>query len=147
MAVTYAPGVTPANTTTPYNAIGSKQNARRRAYQTTITYAAQAIADEIVVARPHPGERMSSIRVMTSVTTGTATLALKVYDKNGTVLASSPWTTAVAVTTANTWTELAFTATTIPGTVLDGGELRLVVAAAALPGAGSLCVEIGTIGY
>ena len=145
MAVTYAAGVTAANTTTPYNALGSKQNARRRAYLSKVTYAAQAIADEIVIARPHPGERFVAIRVMTSVTTGTATVQLRAYDKNGVAIAF--WSAAVAVTTPNTWTELALSSTAIPDTVLDGGELRLVVAAAALPGAGTLVSEVWTNGY
>ena len=83
MAKTYAIGVVPATTNTPYVALGSKTGGHERTYLCNFTLAGQLIADEIVVLRPNPGELFLSAKINISATLATSTLQLKQYDVNG----------------------------------------------------------------
>lgn len=147
MAKTYANGVTGADTTTPMAALGNKQGGRSRRYFSNFTMAAQAIADEVVVARPNPGELFTGIVVNTSVTVGaTATVQLKQYDVTNTFVRNLTGAVALIATAVDTSIAIP-TLHAAYGVKLDGGELRLAIAAAALPGAGDFAAEIATIGY
>ena len=144
MAKTYAIGVVPATTTTPYVALGSKTGGHERTYLSNFTLAAQAIADEIVVLRPNPGEIFLSAKINLSVTLATSTVQLKQYDVTGTFVRNL--TSALAFTVAYIWTEHPALNLAI-GSRLDGGEIRLSIAALALPAAGNVWYDVVTTGY
>lgn len=144
MAKTYAIGVVPATTTTPYVALGSKTGGHERTYLCNFTLAGQLIADEIVVLRPNPGELFLSAKINISATLATSTLQLKQYDVNGTFVRNL--TAALAFTVADIWTEHPALNAGV-GSRVDGGEIRLSIAALALPGAGNVWYDVVTTGY
>jgi hypothetical protein len=146
MAKTYASGwdgnaLAAVGTQAAQSTSGKSQGARMRSYATTVTFASQPAADTIVIARPAPGEMISSIRLNTGTSTGTATLAVRWDKRDGT---SVTLVAAAAYTTTNTDTVLNMTAANL-GSVLDGGEIVFLIAAAALPASGTLKVVIETL--
>jgi hypothetical protein len=124
-------------------ATGRTQNARLRTYESQFTNAAQAVADQIVIAKPNSNEVFRSCSINISATLATTTLALQLNKIDGTTVTLSAATT---YTTVGQTVEMVITNAAL-GTKLDGGEIVLVLAVAPLPGAGTVKTMVNTSGY
>jgi 6,7-dimethyl-8-ribityllumazine synthase len=109
-----------------------------RHFVETVTFAAQATADTIEVARLPKGAIPLHVHMLTDTSTGTATIALGVSG------ATAKYKTAAAYTTTGVWTEMyGTTPATALGVALANEEiLFLTIAAAALPASGTLRIHI-----
>lgn len=148
MAKTYANGfdgqaLTAVGGITPLVATGKSQGARQRTWASQFTNAAQPVADQIVIARPDPGQMFRGGQINISATLATSTLAVQLNKRDGTTVTL---VAAATYTTANQNVDFVVTNAAL-GTVLDGGEIVLVIAVAALPGAGTVKTMIDCISY
>jgi hypothetical protein len=148
MAKTYASGfdgqaLTAIGGPNTLVATGKSQGARNRTWASQITLAAQPVADQIVIARPDPGQMFRGGQINISATLATSTLAVQLNKKDGTTVTL---VAAATYTTANQTVDLVVTNAAL-GTVMDGGEIVLVIAVAALPGAGTVKTMLNFINY
>lgn len=112
-------------------------NATRKRYRATIALAAQASADIIHIARVPAGSMFEFGLLNTSVSLGTATIAIGVTGSTGKYLAAQTFTT------ANTPTIFAAPVadeTMSPYTAEE--QIFITVGTASLPASGTLCVDL-----
>lgn len=113
--------------------------ARMRRYRASITLAAQATADNILLAVIPAGSIFDFGMITSSVTLGTSVVAIgtnKVHASNGQLRAAGTFTavdTPALFGTAAAMTQAALTADT---------RIYLTIATAALPGAGTLDIDL-----
>lgn len=125
----------------------TKVGGRERVFSTTLTLAAQASGTTFGVARLPMGAMLSGINVITDTSLGSATISFG--DANNTTLYSA----AATLTATNTPTSIGNAATR--GQLITSGydcvsgaanksyeDITLTTAVAALPGSGSLVVQV-----
>lgn len=114
------------------------QGARKRTYRSTVTLAAQAIGDTVVLASIPPNYTFAGGQLVTDTSLGTATVSI------GTA-ASAAYFKAAAVQTG-TDAPVAFGKAAAFAEVAPAGrQVILTVGTAALPGAGTLVVDMDFI--
>jgi hypothetical protein len=114
---------------------GSLQGGHVRVYQETITLAAQATTDTIVVALPTKGETFLYGVLTSTVSLGTSTIAIGITGTTGKYRAAATFTA--------TDTPTMFGVTSAMSSKLTADEtVFITIATAALPGSGTLVVEM-----
>ena len=138
MVTTYSTEAQPALNTIPARKVdGSKWGARMRRYRATVTLAAQGIGDDVVLFRVPAGSLFAFGVVNASATLGvTATVAV------GTAGATGKYRAAATFTTPNAPTLFGLNAAVAADSLAADEDVLLTVAAAALPGAGTLVVDM-----
>lgn len=107
----------------------------KRTFVESVTYATQTTADTIEVARLPKGAVITDMRIMTSVTTGTATIAFGITGTTG------KYRAAATFTTTDTWEELGDT-TTLHTALSDQEIVFITIGTANLPASGTLLVQV-----
>lgn len=144
MAETYSSeldGVLNATTTPASKAEGYKYEGRPRNYRATVTLAAQADGDTIVIAKPPAGAVFSHGIITTDTTLATATISIGTTDDPDGMRVDA------VLTDVNTPEVFG----TIPGIdtegLLDGQtEVKITIDTAALPASGTMVVDLVFIG-
>lgn len=130
------------NTTPSIAADGSVVGGRLRRYRATITLAAQASGDTIVLNEIPAGAVFAYGVLNASATLGTSTISIGTWTNADVVIDADIYRTAATFTTANAptffgnnigVTDDAFTASTL---------VKLTIATAALPASGTLVVDL-----
>jgi hypothetical protein len=136
MAVLYSDTMTKLRNTIPQDLPAAAEvHGRLRRFKSIVTLAAQATTDTIEVAKLPKGARVAYGMITSSVTLATATIAVGITGTTGKYRAAAVFT---AVDTPTP-----FGVATVIGVALTAEEiLFLTIAVAALPGAGTLVVEI-----
>lgn len=123
--------VTPVSTPDPGFVDGTV-----RSFLEVVTYATQTTSDTIEVARLPRGATLLAARIMTSVTTSTATMAFGITGTTG------KYRAAATFTTTDTWEELDVATTAWHATNLTAEEIVFItIGTASLPGSGTLLVQ------
>ena len=137
MAQTFSTELTGIDSTPPVKpSATSAYGARVKRFRATITLAAQASGDTVVLADLPAGFVPAFFLINTSVTLGTATLAL------GTAASPALYNAATAYTVVGTPTFAGNTAmAALPATTATTRVLA-TIGAAALPGSGSLVIDL-----
>lgn len=137
MATTYSTEAAKyLNTTPPTKADGSAHGGRPRRYRATVTLASQAAASDIVLAEIPAGAVFAYGVLTSTVSLGTATIAIGITGTTG------KHRTAATFTAANTPTMFGNQAA-VGETALTAAEtVRITTATAALPAAGTLTVDL-----
>lgn len=139
MAQTYCTELQPTQATPPQRVTASAgQGARKRTYRSTIALAAQAIGDTVVLANIPAGYTFAGGHVNTDTSLGTATISI------GTA-ASAAYFKAAAVQTATDAPAVFGKAAAVAEVAPAARQVVLTVGAAALPGAGTLVVDMDFI--
>ena len=107
----------------------------RRQFIESLTYAAQGTTDTVAIARLPKGAIVTGGRIMTSVTTATATMAIGITGTTG------KYRAAAAFTTTDTWEELGIDTTTFNVALTAEEEVIITIGTAALPASGTLLVQ------
>ena len=138
MVTTYSTEAQPALNTVPARKVdGSKWGARLRRYRATINLAAQGIGDDVVLFRVPAGSLFAFGVLNASATLGiTATIAI------GIAGAAGKYRAAATFTTPNAPTPFGANAAVAADALPADEDVVLTVAAAALPGAGALVVDM-----
>lgn len=128
MATTFATEIANIDAIPSINASGGLQGGRMRRFRATVPYAGQDIDDDVVLARV-PAGYVFAYGVLTASATagGTATLAIGVAGSTGKYRAAAKFET------ANTPTLFGTAAAVGEATPAGVTEVKLTVAAAALP--------------
>ena len=138
MVTTFSTEATLALNTIPARKVdGSKWGARMRRYRATVILAAQGIGDDVVLFRVPAGSLFAFGVLNTSATLGgVATIAIGITGTTG------KYRAAATFTTPNVPTTFGVNAAVAAGALAADEDVRLTVAAAALPGAGTLVVDM-----
>ncbi len=137
MATTYALEVSPQYATPPGKSPGTVQGGRLRRWRATIIMAAQASGDDIVLANIPAGHTFAfGILNPGAAMGGTATVAIGVAGATGKYRTAAIANAVGPVIFGNA----AGAAADPLGTT--GEQVRLTIAAAALPGAGTVVVDL-----
>lgn len=143
MAETYSTeleGALNATTLPSTKAEGNVYEARARNYRSSIVFAAQGIADTIVLAKPPAGSVFSHGVVTTDTTLATATVSIGTTDDPDGYRVD-------AVLTATDVPEVIGTIAGIQEGALDGQtEVKLTIGTAALPASGNMVIDLVFIG-
>lgn len=118
---------------------GNEYGGRTRRYRATITLAAQATTDNIALAKIPAGSIFAYGILTASVSLGTSVVALgtnKVHASNGQLRAAGTFTA------VDTPTSFGLTAAAAQAALAADTWLYLTIATAALPGAGTLNVDL-----
>jgi|SRR5215217_3506913 len=137
MATTYALEVSPQYATPPGKSPGTVQGGRMRRWRATIALAAQPSADVVVLANVPAGHTFAYGILTGSVSLGTSTAAIGVAGTPAKYRAAAVNT---AVDTPLVFGPAAAIAMDPLGTT--GEQVILTIGAAALPGAGTLVVDL-----
>lgn len=139
MATTYSNEAQLALNTVPARKVSvARWQGELRRYSATITLAAQASADDIVLFRVPKGSVFAYGVVNTSVSTATATLAIGVSGSTAKYKAAAAQTTPNAPTLFGTNAEVA----RVDGIATDFEDVLLTIGTAALPASGTLVVDM-----
>lgn len=137
MATTYSTEAILALNTKPSRKVdGSLWNARVRRFRATIPLAAQASADNIVLFRVPGGSRFAYGVLNASATLGAATVAI------GVAGTTNKYKNAATFTAANAPTLFGKNAEVSGDALTKDTDVLLTIGAAALPGAGTLVVDM-----
>lgn len=137
MATTYALEVQPQVATPPGKSPGSVQGGRMRRWRATINLAAQASGDDIVLANPPAGHQFAFGVMNQSVGLGgTATVAIGVAGNTGKYRTAAIANTAGISMFGNT------AAAAMDPLGATGETVLATIAAAALPGAGTVVIDL-----
>ena len=135
MAVFYGTYTAPVGTTPRGNVSGAHQGARVRVYRETITLATQTTSDQIIIADNVPvGYTFMFGVVTTTVTLGTATIAI------GTSATAGKYRAAAVFTTIDTPTLFGVTAGQAPLTAAE--TVQIAIGTASLPASGTLTTAL-----
>lgn len=136
MANTYASEVTGLGTTPLGNAEGAVQGGRIRRFRATVELASQANGDTVTLAKVPAGYAFSYGVITTSATLGSATVAVGV---DGT---AAKYKAAATFTNTDTPTLFGKATAIADDPLTDGEDVLLTVGTAALPGSGTLVVDL-----
>jgi len=135
MAQTYATEVAGLGTTPTTKSNGAVQGGRIRRFRATVTMAAQASGDTIVLANVPAGYAFAYGVVNASATLGTATLAVGIDGTAGKYRTAATFTAAAPTLFGNS--------TAVDDDPLSASEeVIATVGTAALPGSGTLIVDL-----
>lgn len=137
MVTTYSTEAQPALNTVPARRVdGSVWTARLRRFRATITLGGQASGDDVVLFRVPAGSVFAHGVLNTSASLGTSTVAIGV---GGT---TNKYKNAATFTAANTPTLFGKTAEVSGAALTSETDVLLTIGAAALPGSGTLVVDM-----
>lgn len=137
MVTTYSTEAQPALNTVPARRVdGSVWTARLRRFRATVALAGQANGDDVVLFRVPAGSVFAYGVLNTSATLGTATIAI------GVAGTTNRYKNAATFTAANVPTLFGKTAEVSGAGLAADTDVLLTVGAAALPGAGTLVVDM-----
>jgi hypothetical protein len=125
------------NSPVPSLPAGAIHGGRMRVYRAKITLASQATTDTIVLARIHRGQRVCFGILTSSVTLGTATIAIGITGTTGKYRAAATFT---AVDTPTLFGPAASVAGADP--IATDEDIFITIATAALPASGTLVVDL-----
>jgi hypothetical protein len=138
MATTYATEIANIDAIPSSAASGAVQGGRMRRFRATVPYAGQADGDDVVLARV-PAGYVFAYGVLTATATAGATATLAI----GVAGATGKYRTAATFTAANTPTLFGNAAAVAEAAPAGVTEVRLTIAAAALPSsANALTVDL-----
>ena len=118
---------------------GAEFGGRFRRYRATITLAAQANADWIQIASQLPGEIFAFGMITASVSLGTSTIAIGTSITHGT---NGQLRAAGVFTAVDTPTPFGLASATAQAAAIASVPIYLTSATAALPGAGTLNIDL-----
>lgn len=118
---------------------GAELGGRTRRYRATITMAAQANADWIQLCTQNPGEIFAFGIITASATLGTAVVAIGTSATHGT---NGQFRAAATFTSVDTPTLFGLASATAQSAVTVPTPIYLTSATAALPGAGTLNIDL-----
>lgn len=127
------------NSTPVVKAASPAYGARLRRYRATITLAAQATADNILLAQIPAGSAFAFGVLTASATLGTSVVAIGTSQTHGT---NGQLRAAGTFTAANTPTMFGLAAAVSEDALAADTNIYLTIATAALPGAGTLVVDL-----
>ena len=137
MVTTYSTEAQPALNTVPARRVdGSVWTARLRRFRATVALAGQANGDDVVLFRVPAGSVFAYGVLNPSATLGTATIAI------GVAGTTNRYKNAATLTAANVPTLFGKTAEVSGAGLAADTDVLLTVGAAALPGAGTLVVDM-----
>lgn len=111
---------------------------RLRRYRASITYAAQAAADTVVLAKLPAGQAFAYGVIVADTSSGSTTIAV------GNATTAALYKAAAAFTTTDTPTLFGKAAAVIAAAYSAEETVLLTWAAATAPGSGNLCIDIYT---
>lgn len=138
MAVLYGAAAANAfSVNPPVKSSPAEHGGRVRSLTDTVTYATQTTSDTIVIGGGYlpVGARVLEVLMTTSVTTGSATLALGISGS------TAKYKAAGAITTANV-PQVFGVAAALNTTLTSAEQLFLTIAGASLPASGTLVVTV-----
>lgn len=137
MATTYSNEANgPLNSTPATKAEGSVVGGRLRRYRATITLASQASGDDVVLAEIPAGSVFAYGMLNSSVSLGTATVAVGITGDTGKYRAAATFTATNTPTPFGDVTEVSGSA------LASGTQVLLTVGTASLPASGTLVVDL-----
>lgn len=119
-----------------YKPTANAHGARMKRLRGTFTYASQTTSDTLVIGVLPAGATFAGMNITTSVSTGSATLAVGISDT------PAKYKAAAAVTTADIPQQFGLAARMADGPLSADETLIVTIAGASLPASGTLVIDV-----